>query len=230
MNGLPEKNSPYLIYIMAIILAFSALSCRVEPLFDVDTEDRDAVRRRGYEMINQGRYNDAMKVFEFAVEKFPNDASLYNGYGLAAERAERISLAVHKFRQACWIEPYNETYRNHFVRVYEQQRRRQTGDHGITDYATGSAQLGYLDRVRNTVTGVDQQMFQRAVELFKSRHRRLPENLQELVNDGIIGPNELTDPFGRPYWSYLDNNTFVVQSSGEDMVMFTDYDRIIRIQ
>lgn len=219
-----------IICFLIILSALNLAGCRVDPLTDIDVEDKDALRRRGYEMINRGRYNDAIRVFEYAVEKFPEESQLFNGFGLAAEKADRISLAVRMFRKACWLEPFNENYRDNFVRVYAIQQGRQPADPGITDYATGSVQLGHLDRVRDTATGVDQQMFQRAVELFKARHRRLPENLEELVRDGIIGRRELTDPFGRPYWSYRQNDTFVIRSSGQDMVMFTEYDRVILVR
>ncbi len=216
--------------LLFLLLSLILTACQMDPLANIDTEDKDALRRRGFELINEGRYNDAMEVFKFAVEKFPEEPYLFNGYGLAAERAGRVSLAVRKFRQACWIEPFNENFRNNFVRVYEKQQEQRPTDPGISDYATGSPHLDQLDRVRGTVSGVDQQMFERAVHLFRSRHNRLPENLEELVRAGIIGHDQLKDPFGRPYWSYRDNGSFIIRSSGQDMVMFTDYDRVIVIR
>lgn len=69
---------------------------------------------KGVELYRAGRYQDAVREFKAAMEKYPMDAVLYNNYGLASMALGQNDEAESSFKKALELAPaYPEAFNNY---------------------------------------------------------------------------------------------------------------------
>ena len=77
----------------------------------------------GTALLNLGRHDDALRVFDKAVQLEPDDASLWNNLGNACIECNRLADAIASFQRALAIDPahWDSAYKAGLL--LQQQRR-----------------------------------------------------------------------------------------------------------
>ena len=62
----------------------------------------------GYEYLNKGQINEAIELFQFNIEEFPNSSNVYDSLGEAYMVNGDIKLAIEYYNKSLDLNPHNE--------------------------------------------------------------------------------------------------------------------------
>ncbi len=77
-------------------------------IFDKFSNDKKVIaylNTYGYQLLEQGSYDEAIEVFQKQVKIFPNKANSYDSLGDGYRKAGKIKLAVEQYKKALKIDP-----------------------------------------------------------------------------------------------------------------------------
>lgn len=98
--------------------------------------------------------------------------------------------------------------------AFLEARLQETQDPAMREF--------FVNRMKEVIIERDIQILQRAVEIYRIKHRTLPAALTALVADGLLsGPPQ--EPFGGRYW--FDSKTGAVSSSTHPGRLYTFFKR-----
>lgn len=86
---------------------------------DYDFSD-DTLNDLGYDLLGNGRSADAIAIFRFYTEAFPQDANAYDSLGEAYMRTNQTALAIQNYERSLALNPENANA----ARMLEQLRQR----------------------------------------------------------------------------------------------------------
>jgi imidazolonepropionase-like amidohydrolase len=66
----------------------------------------------GYQLLGEGRVEDALRVFRLNTEEYPADWNAYDSYGEACMKAGKKELAIESYERALVLDPTQENPRN----------------------------------------------------------------------------------------------------------------------
>lgn len=84
--------------------------------------DENELNNLGYQLINDGRAEDAIKVFELLVSEFPNSANPYDSLGEAYLLNGHIELSLANYKKSLELNPENENARNYITKIEFENR------------------------------------------------------------------------------------------------------------
>jgi Tfp pilus assembly protein PilF len=78
----------------------------------------------GYQLMGNGRMDEAISVFKTNVERYPNSANVYDSLAEAYEKSGKIDLAKPNYEKAVQLgqqnkDPNLQIYQTNFDRVVE---------------------------------------------------------------------------------------------------------------
>ncbi|MEO8954326.1 MAG: tetratricopeptide repeat protein [Ktedonobacteraceae bacterium] len=77
----------------------------------------------GYELFEQGKYEEAIHAYDQAIRLNPNDEKAYNNKGYALENLKRYEEAIQSYDQAIRLNPnYADAYDNKGIALYNLKR------------------------------------------------------------------------------------------------------------
>lgn len=87
----------------------------------------NVLNARGYQLLQEYRYSDAIEVFALNVELYPNSANVYDSLGEAYEADGQLKMALDKYQLACEKgKPINDPnlpiFEQHLKNVQEKLR------------------------------------------------------------------------------------------------------------
>jgi uncharacterized protein len=82
----------------------------------------------GYQLMGEGKMNDAIAVFKSNVERYPNSANVYDSLAEAYEKSGRIDIAKPNYEKAVQLgqknnDPNLQIYKTNFDRVVELMKK-----------------------------------------------------------------------------------------------------------
>ncbi len=97
--------------------------------------DENELNNLGYQLINDNRIDDAIKIFELLVSEFPNSPNPYDSLGEAYLANNNTELALKNYKKSLELNPKNENAekiiinsnfenrdKNKFYKVYQKQQ------------------------------------------------------------------------------------------------------------
>ncbi|MCR8642257.1 hypothetical protein NV379_06245 [Paenibacillus sp. N1-5-1-14] len=88
--------------------------------------DSDFLIKKAYESLLLSDFEAAIDWFHKAIESDPGNASLYYRLSITYFRSNKLIKAEQYAYQASQLEPNNEVYRQHILRLQAQELTRQT--------------------------------------------------------------------------------------------------------
>jgi tetratricopeptide (TPR) repeat protein len=73
--------------------------------------DEDQLNSLGYQMIKEGKLQEAVKLFELNVEEYPESANAYDSRGEAYMKNGQIDLAIESYERSLELNPENDNAR-----------------------------------------------------------------------------------------------------------------------
>ena len=73
----------------------------------------------GYALLRQNRVNEAIELFNFMVEEFPQSANAYDSRGEAYMRADKKELAIADYKKSLELNPNNENAKEMLEQLQE---------------------------------------------------------------------------------------------------------------
>ena len=106
-----------------------------EKLDHYNFEDENELNSLGYQLLNDERVEDAIKIFTLLVSEFPNSANAYDSLGEAYLKNDNRVLAIKNYEKSLALNPKNENAervivdiefenrdKNKFYKVYPKQK------------------------------------------------------------------------------------------------------------
>jgi len=75
----------------------------------------------GYQLLSRNKVNEAIDLFSFVVEEYPNSANAYDSLGEAYMTAGNKELAIQHYKKSLELNPVNENAK----KMLEQLRKRE---------------------------------------------------------------------------------------------------------
>jgi tetratricopeptide (TPR) repeat protein len=94
--------------------SLSATLARIRNLRDTGSDiyfDEASFNGIGYYLMNSGKISDAIKVFKFNVEQFPNSANVYDSLGEAFMKSGDNQSAIINYKKSLELNPENNNAR-----------------------------------------------------------------------------------------------------------------------
>jgi len=76
----------------------------------------------GYGLINAGKISEALKVFQFNVEMFPQSADAYDSLGEAYMKAGNQGLAIENYKKSLVLNPNNDNAKKMLEKLQPQEK------------------------------------------------------------------------------------------------------------
>ena len=84
--------------------------------------DENELNNLGYQLINDSRIEDAIKIFELLVSEFPNSANPYDSLGEAYLLSGNIELSLKNYKKSLELNPKNDNARNYISKIEFENR------------------------------------------------------------------------------------------------------------
>lgn len=85
-------------------------------------ENENELNNLGYQLINDGRKEDALKIFKLLVEEFPNSFNPYDSLGEAYLINGRAELAIDSYRKSLELNPNNSNAKWTIAQIQYENR------------------------------------------------------------------------------------------------------------
>ncbi len=85
-------------------------------------EDLNELNNLGYQLINDGRTEDAIKIFKLLVSEFPNSANPYDSLGEAYLLSGNKELSLKNYKKSLELNPENNNARNYIAKIEFENR------------------------------------------------------------------------------------------------------------
>lgn len=111
-------------------------------------EDENELNNLGYQLLNDNRIDDAIKIFELLVAEFPNAPNPYDSLGEAYFKNNNTELALKNYKKSLELNPKNENAENFIINI-QYENRNKNRFHKIY---TKQQYLNDLDELAKTLT------------------------------------------------------------------------------
>ncbi len=178
---IPKKDSTYRALHPAAIICATALLCLVSACARPNPDEM-VVRARGF--VNEGLYDDAIKLCNEQLEKFPDCAGLYLARGHAYYQKNETALAAADFEKAVELDP-NDPEAHHCCGVVHF--KDGLVDQAIQDY-TNAIELssGFCDAYFNRGNALAYAgRFDEAISDYDAAIEINPRHVQAYCNRGL---------------------------------------------
>ena len=101
-------------------------------------KDENELNALGYQLINENRVEEAIKIFELLVLEFPNSFNAYDSLGEAYFTVGNSDLALKNYRQSLELNPNNENAERYITKIAFNNRDK-------TKFDKVYAKQAYLD-------------------------------------------------------------------------------------
>jgi len=145
-NTLAEKS---LNDIDATIVYYKNL--KKEKLEQFNFEDENELNNLGYQLLNEQRVEDAIKIFTLLTSEFPNSANAYDSLGEAYLKNGNQDFAIENYEKSLALNPKNENAERVLVGLAFENRNKQK----FYRLYTKQKYLDDLDELAHTLTTVN---------------------------------------------------------------------------
>lgn len=84
--------------------------------------DENELNNLGYQLLNDNRIDDAIKIFELLVSEFPNSANTYDSLGEAYLSNNKVALALKNYERSLELNPENDNAEKVITNINFQNR------------------------------------------------------------------------------------------------------------
>ena len=104
----------------AAINYYNKLKKEKPKVYNFDSENE--LNNLGYQLINDGRIDDAIKIFELLVSEFPNSSNPYDSLGEVYLLSGNTELALKNYKKSLELNPENENAKNYITKIEFENR------------------------------------------------------------------------------------------------------------
>ncbi|WP_460219394.1 S41 family peptidase [Psychroserpens sp. MEBiC05023] len=143
---------------------------------DYNFDDKNELNSLGYQLINDNRVNDAIKVFQFLVSEFPNGYNGYDSLGEAYYIKGDYEKAIVNYQKSLDLNPENTNAERIIAEIKFKNREKDKF------YKTYSKQqyLDDLDELAKTLTTINPHPYK---SISKNRFWKVVEDKKGLITD-----------------------------------------------
>lgn len=84
---------------------------------DYNFSNESELNRLGYEYMNQGKIDDALKIFSLNIAEFPNSANVYDSRGEAHFNKKEYELSKKDYQKVLELEPTNSNAKDMVLKI-----------------------------------------------------------------------------------------------------------------
>ncbi|SMG35817.1 Tetratricopeptide repeat-containing protein [Marivirga sericea] len=95
---------------------------KLEDLDSYNFSDENELNNLGYQLLNDNRVEDAIKIFKLLVSEFPQSANAYDSLGEAYRKNGDIKLALENYRKSLELNPKNRNAESVILSIENENR------------------------------------------------------------------------------------------------------------
>lgn len=97
---------------------YEKMRLQQNPDFNFDTEDE--VNMAGYTLLGKRRDDDAIAVFTYNTQRYPNSSNVWDSLAEAQAKAGKLKKAQDNYKKALALDPSNTNAKNMIIELERQ--------------------------------------------------------------------------------------------------------------